>query len=127
MAIEETHTNTHYAERDKLHTSFITWIKDQLNIVKSNATVDNRPMPKIEVFDRTEALLCALLRKGIRPNFINPSVEGGVIVEFENKGIYYMAEIDNEDDIVLLIRDKERTKAFNLSPENYLDQIVDRI
>ena len=38
-----------------------------------------------------------------------------------------MAEIDNEDDIVFLIRDEERTKAFDLTPENYLDQIIDRI
>ena len=127
MAIEKTHTNIHYVERDKLHTSFITWINDQLSVVKSNAALDGRPLPKIEVSDRAEALLYALLRKGIRPKFINPSVEGGIIVEFENKGVYHMAEIDDEDDIVFLIRDEEKTKAFDLTPENYLDQIVDRI
>ena len=133
MAIEETHINTHHVERDKPHTSssgyypqFI-WIKDKLNIVRSNAAVDGRLSPKREVFDRTGTLLYALLKKGVKPKFINPSIEGGIVVEFENKGIYYMAEIDNEDDIVFLIRDEERTKAFGLNPENYLDQIIDRI
>lgn len=127
MAIEETHVNTHHVERDKPHTSFIIWIKDKLNIVRSNAAVDGRLSPKREVFDKTETLLYALLKKGVKPKFINPSIEGGIVVEFENKGIYYMAEIDNEDDIVFLIRDEERTKAFDLTPENYLDQIIDRI
>ena len=127
MAIEETHINTHHVERDKPHTSFIIWIKDKLNIVRSNASVDGRLSPKREVFDKTETLLYALLQKGVKPKFINPSIEGGIVVEFKNKGIYYMAEIDNEDDIVFLIRDEKRTKAFDLTPENYLDQIIDRI
>ena len=72
MAIEETHINTHHVERDKPHTSFIIWIKDKLNIVKSNAAVDGRLSPKREVFDKTETLLYALLKKGGKAEVYQP-------------------------------------------------------
>ena len=116
-----------FAESDVLHQREDSWAENKLNIVKRNARADNRPLPKQEVISRAKALLYSLIQKEIKPKFINPSVEGGIIVEFENKGIYYMAEIDNEDDIVFLVRGKEKTKAFDLTPENYLDQIADRI
>ena len=127
MATQKTYADAYQVENDEFRASFVTWIEDKLDVVKSSAIVDNRPLPKEEVFDRTKELLYALSKKGIKPMFINPSVDGGIMVEFEDKGIYRMVEIDNEDDIVLLIRDKEKTEAFDLTPRNYLVQILDRI
>jgi hypothetical protein len=116
-----------FAESGVLHQNEDKWAENKLNTVKRNAKIDDRPLPKQEVVNRAKALLYSLLQEEIKPKFINPSVDGGIIVEFENKGIYYMTEMDNEDDIIFLIRDEKKTRAFDLNSENYLDQIIDRI
>ena len=104
-----------------------TWAENKLNAVVKNAKIDKRLLPSKEVVNRSEKLLYALLEKTIKPKFINPSFEGGIIIEFEKDETYYMAELDNEGDIVFLIRNNNGVQAFDLTPDNYLDQIIDHI
>lgn len=56
-------------------------------------------------------------------DFINPSQDGGVILELNRHGHYYLIEFFNDGDIVLLKRNGENREVFDLDRESLFELI----
>lgn len=60
---------------------------------------------------------------GITPDFINPTQEGGLMIEFQAEGVYHMVEFFSDGDIVFLKRGAKATEAWDLTSSNYLPKL----
>jgi hypothetical protein len=56
-------------------------------------------------------------------DFINPSQDGGVILELNRHGHYFLIEIFNDGDIVLLKRNGENREVFDLDRKSLFELI----
>lgn len=79
--------------------------------------------PNLECIRITEAILQHLSANNIALDFINPSHEGGVIIEFTSGGSYFLIEIFNDSDIVLLKRDGDNRVAYDLEENNIISTL----
>lgn len=59
--------------------------------------------------------------RSIEVSFVNPSHEGGVVIEFYLNNTYYLIEIYNDKDLVFLIKEKDNTRAYDTSEYDIYD------
>lgn len=79
------------------------------------------------LIDQTLKFLSAL---DIAPDFVNPSQEGdSTIIEFTVREKYYMVEVYDDGDIVLLTHDKgvNRVHVWDLTSDNYLQKLTQQL
>jgi hypothetical protein len=76
-------------------------------------TISNLP-------DETVKLLAD---QGVTPDFINPSQEDSLIIEFTADSKYYMAEFYNDGEIILLVRGNNGRDIWGLNSDNYLKKL----
>ncbi len=59
----------------------------------------------------------------INAHFVNPSHNGGIIIEFNKENIFSIVQIFNDEDVVVLIRSNNKRKAWDLNLNNF-EQLV---
>lgn len=72
--------------------------------------------------DRGKDLIKLLDKFDIKTEFVNPSHDGGLVVEFFKRQTYYLVEIYNDEDIVFLKR-AEKREAWDLTEDNFIQEI----
>ncbi|GEM_PF-3928497 len=80
-------------------------------------------IPNQKVLNLTNSVLKKIISQGFLIDFINPSVEGGIILELDRYGIYYLIEFFNDGDIVFLKRNGDNREVFDLDEEGLFEQI----
>lgn len=93
-----------------------------ISIAKQNGV--NLPVNIIDFPDKTLAILKA---KGITPDFINPTQDNSLMIEFKVDGIYHMAEFHTDGDIVLLKKSSDELEAWDLRSGNYFDKLIEQL
>ena len=93
-----------------------------LENARNRAMKMNITSPEQWSLDRGNDLLRLLQRLNIKTEFVNPSHEGGLVVEFLKSDAYYLVEIFNDEDIVFLRRANERM-AWDLTEDNFIQKI----
>lgn len=91
-------------------------MKNSLELLKNsfkNAYELGLPDPNSECVTNSYTIISYLDSFNIKVDFINPIVEGGVMIEFNKNGIYHMFEIYNDGDIILLKRDGNKREVFD--------------
>lgn len=95
-----------------------SWIVNVMSKLKRNATVNGFPLPNERTLELTSDLIKSLRQKKLTPQFVNPSPEGGAIVEYFNEGKYLIVEIINNGEIALVRKSDNNTEAFDLEEAN---------
>jgi hypothetical protein len=77
------------------------------------------PAPKPITLNRSSYFINLLKELfSVNLEFVNPSPDGGVIIEFYESGVYFLIEFFDDGDIVLLRRDEENTKTWDFTSSN---------
>lgn len=74
-----------------------------------------------------ETILEYLNNKSIIPHFVNPSQTGGLIIEFFHSSTYFMIDIGNDEDIVVLTNLSGNRKAWDLKRDTYISKLDELI
>lgn len=69
---------------------------------------------------KTADLLAEL---GIEPNYILPTADGGLSIEFQHNGTYHLIEFMQTGEIAFLKKKDRRIDAWDLTTDNYLSVI----
>jgi hypothetical protein len=63
--------------------------------------------------------LARLNNYSLTADYINPSHDGGIIIEFTKDNIFCVLEIFNDNDVVFLMRENNSRKVWDLNNSNY--------
>lgn len=99
--------------------------KQNLELINAveNAKKLGFDVPNDEVINLAYSTLENIERYYFSILFINPSSDGGIIIELNRAGIYYLIELFNDGDIVFLKRDGENREVFDLDKEGLFELI----
>jgi len=79
--------------------------------------------PSKNVLESCSLVISMLNRKGFNIDFINPSKDGGVILELTKDSVYYLFEFFNDGDIVFLKRNGQSREVFDLDKKSLIEYI----
>ena len=101
------------------------WIKSKIEYIKISSIKNSYPVPSEEVVKSIRNLLIKLDSSNIIQKFINPSIEGGIVLEFEKDNKYFIVDYGNNGEIGLVIRnEKGKRWAFDLNKKNFIKDII---
>lgn len=93
-------------------------------MLTTRALESNFKAPNFWAVEHAQRALDLLNSKNISQEFLNPSPEGGIIIEFYNNDNYYLIEFFNDEEVVFLKRDpNKRRSTWDLTSNNYLNTI----
>lgn len=119
-------SGTRYVDFSEIKNS---WVNNIMSKLRKRAQVNHFPLPTDRVLEITQNLLFALKEKSLFPQFINPSSEGGVVVEYTHSEKYLIVEIINNGEIALLRRNNvsNQSEAFDLDENNLVGHALESI
>ena len=82
------------------------------------------PVPNKEILDDVYKLIGELEKRDVNIMFVNPSIEGGIILEFEKNQKYYILDYDNNEEIGFLVRQLLKRWAYDLNKNTFIDFIL---
>ena len=75
--------------------------------------------PNEAVKNEAFRFLTRLNNYSLTADYINPSHDGGIIIEFTKDNIFSVLEIFNDNDVVFLMREDNSRKVWDLNHSNY--------
>lgn len=78
-----------------------------------NANLMGIEMPGVWACVLASKILEDIEDHSIEVSFVNPSHDGGVVIEFYLNDTYYLIEVYNDKDLVFLIKEKDSTRAYD--------------
>jgi hypothetical protein len=121
---------TYSASEKKIH---IAKLKE-VGIIQTMSSVQHKiknvefEKPNLEIMEISKNIIKKLSLKNVNLDFVNPSHDGGMIIEFQLKNTYHLIELFNDGDIVLLKRniDTKKREVFDLD-EKSLTQFIAKL
>ncbi len=101
-------------------------LENKIEATREKAKILGVDCPKKDVIEFSSIVFDKLTEQGFIFDFINPSKEGGVILESSKDGVYYLFEFFNDGDIVFLKRNGQNREVFDLDKKGLL-QVIDKI
>lgn len=98
-------------------------IKKFLNQVKNNAINSGIEVPNDWAVDTAKSVVTHLYSKIPEIDFINPSHEGGIVIEYHIEEHYFLIEIYNDYDIVFLKRKGGTREVFDTDIDGIFELI----
>jgi hypothetical protein len=83
--------------------------------------------PSDAVRNQTFKFLTKLNNYSLTADFINPSHDGGIIIEFKKEDNFCVLEIFNDQEVVFLIRNNNTRKAWDLNHNNYESLVISEL
>lgn len=80
----------------------------------------NIERPSEWVLDVSFHILDYIKGKSIPVEFVNPSHDGGIVIEVYKNAEYHLLEVYNDKDIVYLIKAKEGTRVYDTNKNDIL-------
>lgn len=100
------------------------YLVKKIDNLKSQAKKEKNLLPNDWSIDLTRKVINKLLKeKKVELEFLNPSNEGGTLIEFYHNDIRYTLEIFNDQEIVILYRKNGKRKAFDSNENDIFDFI----
>ncbi len=84
-------------------------------------------LPSELVKEHTSKFLFRLSSYSINAHYVNPSHNGGIIIEFNKGNIFSVVEIFNDEDVVFLTRNKDKRKVWDLNLSNFQDFVISEL
>ncbi|NVJ46462.1 MAG: hypothetical protein HWE07_05015 [Cytophagia bacterium] len=100
-----------------------TILERQVEETIEKAKVLGIDSPGKDTLELSSLVFMKLKNQDFSIDFINPSREGGVILESSKDGTYYLFEFFNDGDIVFLKRNGQNREVFDLDKRGLLEAI----
>lgn len=97
-------------------------LDSRLQRVQLSAVKRDFPIPDSFVNERGIKVLKFIESSESKLLFLNPLEDGGLMIEFENSGKYFLVEIANNNEMILLKRG-DTSEAVDLTPTNFINEI----